>query len=234
MAYREDTCLLVDLGTNGEIVLRHEGRFLGCATAAGPAFEGAGLTHGVRASQGAISHVRWSDPATVPELEIIGDTRPIGICGTAYIDFVAQARQLGVVTHTARFSVEEHPAITRHPTHGRALIVALADRDAPLLITESDMASLLQAKAAIAAGVLCLLREAGVSASQVSTVFLAGGFGFHMRVENLLGCGMLPGFQRAQIETVGNTALAGAYLTLLDSGALAKSAASARPCRSSS
>ena len=82
------------------------------------------------------------------------------------------------------------------------------------------MASLLQAKAAIAAGVICLLRRAGIEAATVRTVYLAGGFGFHMHVDSLLGCGMLPGFQSAQVELVGNTSLAGAYLTLVDSSAL--------------
>ena len=82
------------------------------------------------------------------------------------------------------------------------------------------MASLLQAKAAIAAGVTCLLKRANVAPEAVRTVYLAGGFGFHMHVDSLLGCGMLPGFQPDQIELVGNTALAGAYLTLLDSTAL--------------
>ena len=90
----------------------------------------------------------------------------------------------------------------------------------PLLITEADMASLLQAKAAIAAGVTCLLRRADLQAADVSTVYLAGGFGFHMHIDSLLGCGMLPGFRPAQIELVGNTSLAGAYLTLVDSSAL--------------
>jgi uncharacterized 2Fe-2S/4Fe-4S cluster protein (DUF4445 family) len=220
MAYREDTCMLVDLGTNGEIVLRHQGQFLGCATAAGPAFEGAGLTCGMRAGKGAISHV-WLDGAgEAPTVEVIGHGQPIGICGTAYIDFVSRAREVGLIGPTARFVAGDHPSLIRHEKHGRSLAVATLDHGDPLLITEGDMASLLQAKAAIAAGVICLLREADVQAAQVQRVYLAGGFGFHMHLESLLGCGMLPGFEQQQVEAVGNTALAGAYLTLLDSGAL--------------
>lgn len=220
MAYRDDTCLLVDLGTNGELVLKHAGRLFGCATAAGPAFEGAGLTHGMRAGQGAIGHL-WFDPdAGAPRIDVIGKTTPIGLCGTAYIDFVARARAAGLITPTARFTSRTASGIVEHPIHGWSFVVARGADAEPVLVTEADMASLLQAKAAIAAGVVCLLARAGIRADQVRTVYLAGGFGFHMHTDSLLGCGMLPGFQPAQVELVGNTSLAGAYLTLLDSGAL--------------
>ena len=220
MAYRDDTCLLVDLGTNGEIVMRHQGECIGCATAAGPAFEGAGLTFGMRAGDGAVGHIWLEEDGQPPRIEVIGQVAPVGLCGTAYIDFVARARQLGVIGPTARFAVDDHPHIVRHEKHGRALVVAQQEDGEPLLITEADMACLLQAKAAIAAGIICLLREAEIQPQDVQTVYLAGGFGFHMHVDSLLGCGMLPGFRAEQVETVGNTALAGAYLTLLDSGVL--------------
>ncbi len=220
MAYRDDTTLLVDLGTNGELVLAHQRQLFGCATAAGPAFEGAGLTYGVRAGQGAISHVRLEPGELAIHTEVIGDVPPNGLCGTAYIDFVAQARQVGLITPTARFNGHDVPGIIRHPDHGWAFVVVPDAVPRPLLITEADMASLLQAKAAIAAGVTCLLRRAGVAAADVAAVFLAGGFGFHMRVDSLLGCGMLPGFQPEQIQLMGNTSLAGAYLALLDSSIL--------------
>lgn len=220
MAYRDDTSLLVDLGTNGELVLKHDGKLVGCATAAGPAFEGAGLRYGMRASRGAIGHIWLEHQPPVPRIEVIGNAAPIGLCGTAYIDFVARARQAGLLTATARFASPDTPGIVQHPTDGWSFEIARTQDDQPLLVTEADMASLLQAKAAIAAGVTCLLQHAGIDSDQVSTVYLAGGFGFHMHVDSLLGCGMLPGFRPEQIELVGNTSLAGAYLTLLDSSAL--------------
>jgi uncharacterized 2Fe-2S/4Fe-4S cluster protein (DUF4445 family) len=220
MAYRDDTCLLVDLGTNGEIILKHNGVLLGCATAAGPAFEGAGLTYGMRAGHGAIGHVWLEKDPPAARIEVIGGTAAIGLCGTAYIDFVARARQIGLITPTARFVSPDAPGVIRHPSHGWAFVVSRGQGPEPLLITEADMASLLQAKAAIAAGVICLLQRAGVDSAHVTTVYLAGGFGFHMHIDSLLGCGMLPGFRPDQIELVGNSSLAGAYLTLLDSSAL--------------
>jgi uncharacterized 2Fe-2S/4Fe-4S cluster protein (DUF4445 family) len=222
IAYRDETCLLVDLGTNGEIVLRHQERLIGCATAAGPAFEGAGLTYGMRAGAGAVGHIWLDQEDQPPRIELIGSRPPIGICGTAYIDFVARARRALWLSPTGRFTRENLPAVIRHERHGLACRVAEQEDGDPLLITEADIASLLQAKAAIAAGILCLLKETGLQPADVKTVFLAGGFGFHMHVDSLLGCGMLPGFREQQVQTVGNTSLAGAYLTLLDSTALSE------------
>lgn len=221
MAYHDTTCLLVDLGTNGEIVLKHGDALIGCATAAGPAFEGAGLTHGVRAGRGAISHV-WIDtnPLGV-RTEVIDDVSPIGVCGTAYIDLLARARQTGLIGPTGRFDPGcQSDVLIKHRTHGRALVVAAVAAGEPLLITEADIATLLQAKAAIAAGIICLLRRVQLLPTDIETVYVAGGFGFHMHVDSLIGSGMLPGFAADQVAMVGNTSLAGAYLTLLDAGAL--------------
>jgi uncharacterized 2Fe-2S/4Fe-4S cluster protein (DUF4445 family) len=223
MAYRDELCLLVDVGTNGEIVLKQGRRFLACATAAGPAFEGAGLTNGVRAGQGAISHIQLDPKTLEPELQVIGDGPPIGLCGTAYVDFIAQGRKCGLIGATGRFAdrFAEHPRLGKR-THSRGFeLVRLAD-DKAIEITEADIASLLQAKAAIAAGIVCLLRRVGLSSQDVATLYLAGGFGFHMNVDNVICCGLLPGFRREQIDLVGNSSLAGAYLALMDSGVLAE------------
>lgn len=219
MAYHRKTCLLVDLGTNGELVLGYGGKFVGCATAAGPAFEGAGLACGMGAVEGAISHV-WLDEAGPPRVDVIGQKPPVGICGTAYIDFLARAWHRGVISSTARFAADDASWIVEHPRQGRAAVIARREDAEPLLITEADMATLLQAKAAIAAGIRSLLRHAGLHPTDVTSVYLAGGFGFHMHVESLVNCGLLPGFRTEQVETVGNTALAGAYLALVDSAAL--------------
>lgn len=222
MAYQMETSLLVDMGTNGEIVLKHDDRLLGCATAAGPAFEGAGLACGVRASRGAISHVRLNDDSKEPDIEIIGGEDPIGLCGTAYVDFMAEARRTGLIRKTGRFLGSPSQRLFRHATHGQSFIVARGSASRPVVVSEADIASLLQAKAAIAAGIVCLLDRAGLSTDDIGTLYLAGGFGFHMDVENVIRCGLLPGFRPDQIRLVGNTSLAGAYLALLDSGVLAE------------
>jgi uncharacterized 2Fe-2S/4Fe-4S cluster protein (DUF4445 family) len=105
-------------------------------------------------------------------------------------------------------------------TKGRGFLVAAGRGGEPLVVSEADIASLLQAKAAISAGIACLLGRFDLQAQDIHTLYLAGGFGFHMDIDNLIGCGLLPGFQPSQVEVVGNTSLAGAYLAMLDVGAL--------------
>ncbi len=221
MMYRDPPCLLVDLGTNGEIVLQHQGRARSCATAAGPAFEGAGLRNGMRAAAGAISHIRLQTLGDEPELEIIGKRPPIGICGTAYVDFLTAGRRCGLIGPHGRFLPGEGEVprlVTRSTTRG--FDVATTEDGQVLQITEADMARLLQAKAAVAAGIVCLLQRAHLQPDDIDTVFLAGGFGFYMDRHSVVGCGLLPGFRVEQIDLAGNTALAGAYLALTDSSVL--------------
>ena len=221
MVYRDETCMLVDIGTNGEIILHHNGELLGCATAAGPAFEGSGLSCGVRAGHGAVAHLRLDGNKSPLQVEVIGHTQPIGLCGTAYIDFLAEGRRAGLLSATGRLQAGEDNASLTTGDHGRrGFIIAHAQTGKALAITESDIAALLQAKAAIAAGIDCLLGQAGLRTSDVQTLYLAGGFGLHLNVANAIGCGLLPGFLAEQVELVGNTALAGAYLALMDTGAL--------------
>lgn len=230
MVYRDAPCLLLDLGTNGEIVLQHGGRLWGCSTAAGPAFEGAGLVCGVRAGDGAVSHVWFDDEPRRVRHEVIGGGAPIGLCGTAYLDVVARGRRAGLIGPTGRIiagaerdpsAVADRPVeVLRDPYHGRAIVVARGAGRRPLFVSEADIATILQAKAAIAAGITCLLRRAGLSAGDIATVLVAGGFGFHMHPDSLIGCGLLPGFRTEQIAVVGNSSLAGAYASLVDSGFL--------------
>lgn len=213
LVYDEGPSLLVDVGTNGEIVLKQGAHLWGCATAAGPAFEGAGLSNGVRATDGAIAHVSLDDGRL--RYEKIGTAPPIGLCGTAYVDFLAQGRQAGLLNEQGRFTEAFADRTMPWKDQGRALRIARE-----IVVTELDIASLLQAKAAIAAGILTLLERVGLTSSQIKTVYLAGGFGLHLVKEHAIGCGLLPGFVPEQIEVVGNTSLAGAYLALLDCGAL--------------
>jgi uncharacterized 2Fe-2S/4Fe-4S cluster protein (DUF4445 family) len=221
MLYREDTSLLVDIGTNGEIILAHEGRLLGCSTAAGPAFEGARLECGVRAGRGAIAHISLEEGAAAPIVEVIGGAKPIGLCGTAYIDFLAEARRVGLLNQRGRFvkGVADE-RLAKKEGHGLTYTVATGRGGEPMIVSEADIASLLQAKAAIAGGVLCLLERVGLKPCDVAKVFLAGGFGLHLNVTNTLGCGLLPGFDLDSVEAIGNSSLAGAYLALVDRGAL--------------
>ena len=221
LLYEIGPSLLIDIGTNGEIILKHGNRLMGCATAAGPAFEGNRLSCGMRAVEGAISHIEIA--AGKVAIETIGGTSdPVGICGSAYVDFLAGANAAGVLGDTGRFDTAAAGPLADHlmpwaDGHDVAFRVAYGPGRQPIVISQRDIASLLQAKAAIAAGTFTLLDRFSLKPSDIETVFLAGGFGTHLNRPAAIACGLLRGFAPEQIRAVGNTSLAGAYLALMDS-----------------
>jgi uncharacterized 2Fe-2S/4Fe-4S cluster protein (DUF4445 family) len=224
MRYEPGPTLLIDVGTNGEILLQAGGKLRACATAAGPAFEGSGLTHGCRAAKGAVSTIELREGGAEAVLGVIGNVpaeRAVGLCGSAYIDFLAQGRTSGLLTEMGRFAAgawEALPAQRRgEDAYGRVYRL-----DARLSVSEADIATLQQAKAAIGAGVEVLLGDAGIEPEELERLYLAGGFGMHVNAVHARQCGLLPGVTDARLEVVGNTSLGGAYLALLDKGALAE------------
>ena len=223
MTYDATPSLLVDMGTNGEVVLCVDGRLVGCATAAGPAFEGAGLSSGTRAQSGAIETVRLELVPFAVDIGAIGGqpaAANAGICGSAYVDFLATGRGCGLLQGNGRFDRNrwlEVPSEYRiEDADGLAFRLAGNHGAVGPRISEIDIAHLLQAKAAIGAGIDTLLDVTGISAGDIGQVYLAGGFGMHINVAHAIGMGLLPGFTVAQVRVVGNTALAGALLVLLD------------------
>lgn len=224
LIYDEGPALLVDVGTNGEIVLKHGNRLTACATAAGPAFEGVGLSCGARAGNGVISHVRITRNPIDVRTEVIGNDPPIGLCGSAFIDVLAHARRVGLLSPKGRLEPARRSEASGHivtgPDGGRALKLARGRANRDILVTEADIAKLLPAKAAVAAGILTLLDRANLSPNDVETVYLAGGFGMHLDPRSAVGCGLLPRLDSSRVRPVGNAALAGAYLALLDAGIL--------------
>jgi len=215
--------LLVDIGTNGEILLHHEEQLLATATAAGPAFEGGRLACGTRAVAGAIEHIAFPENTFPPRLEVIpGAPHVVGLCGSAYVDFLAHARRLELLNPNGRLTAAAWAALpAAHRYDNGATRGVRLDPNAPAsLITEADIAHLMQAKAAIAAGILMLLHRARLTPREVRRLYLAGGFGLHLDVPHAIACGLLPGFEPAQIEIVGNTALGGAWCALNDRGVL--------------
>jgi len=223
MVYDTAPSLLVDIGTNGEIVLQKDRKLIACATAAGPAFEGCGLLCGTRAREGAVSDIDLRLNPFQLGMNIIGKT-PLGwangICGSAYVDFLATGRKYGLLGRTGRFIAtawEKVPEQRRLNGEGkRALLLSDNKGKSALQISEVDVALLLQAKAAIGAGIEILLETAGTRAADLSHLYLAGGFGMHMNVRNAIATGLLPNFQEKQVRVVGNTSLAGAMLALVD------------------
>ncbi|MEI6075759.1 MAG: ASKHA domain-containing protein [Verrucomicrobiota bacterium] len=229
MVFDSDPSLLVDIGTNGEIVLQAGGQLYACATAAGPAFEGCGLRCGTRAREGAVSDLRLQLEPFALETLVIGKlplTQANGLCGSAYVDFLATARSSGLLNAKGRF---ESGAWARLPSQHRFFEagergVRLTEKDGEgsLFISEVDVALLLQAKAAIGAGIQILLQTAGLRMADLGRVYLAGGFGMHLNIANAIRIGLLPGFREEQVRVVGNTSLAGALLAVVDRAALSE------------
>jgi uncharacterized 2Fe-2S/4Fe-4S cluster protein (DUF4445 family) len=229
MAFDPTPSLLVDIGTNGEIVLQSGGQLTACATAAGPAFEGCGLRCGTRARDGAVSDLRLTLNPFRLETKVIGRfplAQANGLCGSAYVDFLATARRCGLMGVTGRFEAaawKNLPAQNRFERDGeRALCLTETPDASALRVSEADVARLLQAKAAIGAGIEILLETAGLRAADLGRVCLAGGFGMHLNVAHAIAIGLLPGLRAEQVRVVGNTALAGALLALVDRTTLAE------------
>jgi len=218
--------LLVDIGTNGEMALWDGRRLRVAATAAGPAFEGAGLRHGCRASHGAIEHVRCESGAI--SWATIGRGRPIGICGSGIVDLVAQFLGCGLLTGVGRFDVDALRAAGRlteiEGSQGavRACRIAGADETETgqaIVLTEADVAEVLKAKAAVFAGTKTLLQQCGKSFKDLDSVVLAGGFARHLNLRHAAWIGLLPDLPVERFHVIGNGSLAGAYLALVDARA---------------
>lgn len=213
------TVLFADLGTNGEMALVANGELLCCATATGPAFEGAAISQGMQARDGAISACKFADGGF--NVTTIGDAAPAGICGSGLIDALAACLEAGVVDETGRLlSPDELPA------HLRRLVglrdgkpVALLVPSGAVVLTQKDIRALQLAKAAVSAGVSSLLREAGLAPSDIDEFVIGGAFGAHMSPSSAAAIGMFPDELLPRVRMVGNCAGAGSCLALLSAAA---------------
>ena len=212
---RPGPVLLVDLGTNGELVLSHEGRLWACSTAAGPAFEGAEIDCGMPGLPGAIERVELDADLRFTTIE---GSAPRGICGSGLIDAVAVLRRAGVIDVYGRIQdggglPPELAARLRPGARGTDVMLApAAGRD--LVLTQGDVRQVQLAKGAIAAGVRLLCQGAGIAPWELRQVLLAGAFGQHVDVAKAACLGILPGIEDERILAVGNTAGEGARLML--------------------
>lgn len=213
----EDLSILIDVGTNGEIVLGSKEFLVSCAASAGPAFEGSGVTCGMRASKGGIQKVEI-DPATFAvKTHTIGDARPRGICGSGYIDILAQMLKTGIIDKSGRIIAENKSRI-RQSTLGREFVLVFkedADSSSDIVINEADIDNLKRAKGAIYAATSILVRHMGLEFSSIKKFFIAGGFGTYLDIENAVRIGLLPDLERKKFSFIGNSSLAGARQMLL-------------------
>jgi len=211
--------LAIDIGTNGEVALGSKDRLLTCSTAAGPAFEGAMITYGMRGAPGAIERVDLNDK---PVIEVIGGGKPIGICGSGLIDVVGEMLRLGIIDETGRMmdpddldiSPELKKYLRRSDEYGPH-IVLYEHEGRHVVITQKDVRQVQLAKGAIKAGIEILMNKLGITLDDVSEVLMAGAFGNYIRKENAIRLGLIPDFPLEKVKFIGNAAAAGAKMALM-------------------
>jgi len=238
--------LLLDIGTNGEIVLASPNGLIACSTAAGPAFEGANILCGMGGVQGAIDSMACREGdlvyTTVGESNGNGkdngqSIRPLGICGSGLVAAVAVLLDCGLIDETGRITDEPAnlPASLRQRLiqYQEQAAILLVPREIsatghPIILTQKDIRELQNAKAAIAAGISLLIQQAGLRPDQIDRTYIAGGFGNYLDAAHAFRIGLLPRELRGSTRAAGNTAGMGAILCLLDHTALAEAESIAR------
>ena len=218
---QDEFSLFIDLGTNGELVFGNRDFMMSCACSAGPAFEGGDISCGMRATDGAIEAVQIDKETMTPTLRIVGDAgqKPVGLCGSGIIDVIAELYRTSIISAKGQFVREG--ARVAHDAHGMGrYILASADESETgreIAITEVDIESFIRAKAAIFSAIHTMLASLDMDVSVLEHVYVAGGIGSGINMENAVRIGMLPDIDRSLFEYVGNSSLAGAYaMTLSD------------------
>lgn len=222
--------LIIDIGTNGELALAYNGRIVVCSTAAGPAFEGAALHKGMKASKGAIDKVRIHEDQI--ELGIIGGVSPLGICGSGVVDLLAQMLQTGIIDDKGKLLDESdedyyllHPALRerlRKGEKGREFVLETNTSNGDIVITQKDIREIQMAKAAIYSGILLILKHFNQSISSIDEILLAGAFGNYINTKSAVEIGLLPPIIQEHIKPIGNAAARGASMALLSEEELEK------------
>jgi uncharacterized 2Fe-2S/4Fe-4S cluster protein (DUF4445 family) len=222
----DDIKFAIDIGTNGELVMGNKERLIACSTAAGPAFEGARITYGMRASDGAIEKVVINESGI--EINTIGNAKAVGLCGTGLIDAVAELLKAGVISENGKLRTREELPLTapefvrerviKHEKHGASFILVegrYSRTGDDILLTQKDVRETQLAKGAIHAGFVILEKVLNITDDDIKEVLLAGAFGNYIRREQAKNIGLLPDIPTERIKFIGNAAGEGAKMVLI-------------------
>jgi len=216
-----DIALLIDVGTNVEAVLGCKDWYLATTAAAGPAFEGWGVKFGLRAIEGAIDSVKI-DPVTLKaKYTVIGGGKPKGICGSGLIDLLAEMFRHGIIDSLGKISRKLDSPYIREGEQGREYVVVPKEESGigmDIVITEKDIANLIDSKSAACAAIAVLLKKMKLSVSDIRKVYICGAFGSYIDPNSAMAIGLLPELPNAEIVYLGNGSVGGAYLTLMSTG----------------
>ncbi len=207
--------LFIDLGTNGEIVMGNKDWISSISCASGPAFEGAGISSGMRAMHGAIEKVAIEQDTGEAHCMVIGGGKPRGICGSGLIDCVTGMFQAGIIDFKGILT--SHPLV-REGHNGPEYVVVKAEDSATgrdIVLTQPDMDYFMDSKAALCGGIGVLLKKYRLKVTDIRHIFLAGAFGAFVDIHNTVAFGIIPYFPGAEVHPVGNTSLKGAYAALV-------------------
>ena len=221
LSSQNSLCLMIDIGTNGEIVLGNRNKIFATSTAAGPAFEGRNISCGMRAEKGAIDRVTMGADLALHTIE---DAPASGLCGTGLISLVSELLSHGLIDPSGRFQVPESDSLSHNlknrlieTEQGRKFLISSESQGAvrDLYLLQKDLRELQLAKGAIAAGTILLLKEYGATINDIETIYLAGAFGNYIDPSAAIRLGLLPDIGVGKIRFIGNAALTGASYALV-------------------
>lgn len=217
--------LLIDIGTNGEMVLGSGDWLVTCSCSAGPAFEGSGITFGMRAMHGAIERLEIDPQTYEVSFTTINNGKPIGICGSGLIDCLAKLRHTGIIDRAGKLQISLPTERMRIGETGPEYVLVWqedTDLDRDIIISEADIKNLLRAKGAVFAGIRTLLNVVGFELESIEHIYVAGGFGNYLNIPDAIAIGLLPDIPIEKYKYVGNTSAKGACMALLSQEAWAE------------
>jgi len=211
---KQELCIFIDIGTNGEIVIGNAEWLVAAACSAGPCFEGSGIKHGMRATDGAVEDIKINRETLEVELKVIGENvKPSGICGSGMIAAIAEMFFAGIIDQKGKLLKGVSDRV-RDGGDGLEFVIHYSE-DRDIVLAESDIENIIRAKAAIYAGFSTLLNDVGFTFDDIQKVYIAGGFGKFLDIEKAIMIGMLPELPKERFQYMGNSSITGAYLCIL-------------------
>ena len=225
---KDEMCLFIDLGTNGELVFGNRDFLMSCACSAGPAFEGGDISCGMRATDGAVEACVIDKETMDPQLTVVGDAgqKVVGICGSGIIDIISELYRCGIINARGQFVREGDRVRRDHHGMGRYVIADAHESETgrEVSINEVDIDNFIRAKGAIFSAIDTLLKSVDMDVEMIDRVYVAGGIGSGINMKNAVNIGMLPDVDLSKYSYIGNSSLTGAYAMVLSNEADAKCA----------
>ena len=215
---KSELAMYIDMGTNGEIVLGNKDWLACCACSVGPAFEGSGIKCGTRAIKGAIQKIKIPDISKPALIEIIGNLKPNGICGSGLVEIICEMLEAGIINRAGKIYETVNSKYIRKNNEGLEYVIMPGDASATgrdIVITQADIDHIIRSKAAVYAGISTLMKKMGYRINDINRFYIAGGFGSHLDIPKSISIGLLPNASVGKFQYIGNGSVEGARMILL-------------------